>query len=90
MNNLEESVKNLIKALKSDESYRNTWLANLSMATFDELPDCLDYKYRLKISHAAAIRFLGWLCVEPDTSARETGETLDPLQARTNIEPIGG
>lgn len=35
-NKLQEAVKTLIEALKSDEDYRRSWKANIAMAFKDE------------------------------------------------------
>ena len=35
-NKLQEAVKTLIEALKSDEDYRRSWSANIAMAFKDE------------------------------------------------------
>lgn len=63
MIDLAEAINTVIIALKRDPEYRATWVANLTMATHDELPNDMDHEQKRKISNDAAERFLGWLCV---------------------------
>lgn len=71
-NKLQEAVKTLIEALKSDEDYRRSWSANIAMAFKDE---CYrEFKEDLyteygdaeeeihKIANTAADNFLNLLC----------------------------
>jgi len=57
---LVEAIKKVQDALK-DESYRNTWTANLAMSTYDELPQEMSFELKREIANRAAERFLNLL-----------------------------
>lgn len=52
------AVHALTAALRADDEYRETWVANLTMAAIDE-------GVSREQAEASAHRFLGWLCVKP-------------------------
>lgn len=62
---IKKEIDVLRKALKEDEGYKASWIANLSMAFYDEAkqvccPDC-SFSTLKTISNKGAERFLSWL-----------------------------
>lgn len=57
-----EAIDKLSHELRTDDDYRATWLANLSMCTYDSIGDSItDFDLKKQISNESAERFLGLL-----------------------------
>jgi hypothetical protein len=59
--NIEKTINELKHILRNDKEYEATWVANLAMSVWDELPADMKFEDKRKIANGAAGRFLSLL-----------------------------
>lgn len=74
----QEAVRHLVKELKNDQGYRETWLANIAMSFKDEWyratergEDPNDHAVIHEAANKAADNFLNLLCHDSSTPAQD-------------------